>query len=291
MRGRRFWLGLALSALASPLTAATPNDIVTGAPASAWKAIDPEELILLTLEGGRQVVIQLAPRFAPVHVANIRTLARAGWFDGAAVTRVQDNYVVQWARPDGGPTRPAGVGAHPPAEYERPAAGLAFRPLGFRDSYAAETGYADGWPVARDGAAAWLVHCYGMVGVGRDMSPDTGDGTELYTVIGQAPRHLDRNIALVGRVVEGMEWLSARPRGTGPLGFYQDKAEALPIRSARLAGDLPVEQRPRFEMLDQASPVFGQWVQARANRKDDFFIRPAGALDICNAQAPIRRMK
>ncbi|WP_157216513.1 peptidylprolyl isomerase [Flavisphingomonas formosensis] len=289
MKRGRGWLCLALTALAAPLAAATPNDIVAQAPASAWKAIDPHFLIMLTLEDGRQVAIQLTPRFAPIHVANIVTLVRAGWFDGAAVTRVQDNYVVQWARPDAGSQRPAALVRHPPAEYERPAAGLVFRPLGFRDSYAAETGHVDGWPVAREGGAAWLVHCYGMVGVGRDMAPDTGDGTELYAVIGQAPRHLDRNIALVGRIVEGMEWLSARPRGTGPLGFYKDEASALPIRSAKIAADLPAEQRPRFEVLDQTSPAFAQWIHARANRKDDFFVRPAGAVDVCNASTPVRR--
>ena len=48
-----------------------------------------------------------------------------------------------------------------------------------------------------------------MVGVGRDLSPDTGTGGELYAVIGHAPRHLDRNIALVGRIVSGIEHMSA----------------------------------------------------------------------------------
>ncbi len=41
-------------------------------------------------------------------------------------------------------------------------------------------------------------------------------------MIGQAPRHLDRNIALVGRVIEGMPVLAALRRGTGSLGFYDD---------------------------------------------------------------------
>ena len=70
-----------------------------------------------------------------------------------------------------------------------------------------------------------------MVGVGRNYSPDTGSGAELYTVIGHAPRHLDRNIALVGRVIEGMEHLSTLPRGTGDLGFYKTAPERTPIRA------------------------------------------------------------
>ena len=57
------------------------------------------------------------------------------------------------------------------------------------------------------------------VGVGRDDWPDTGSGAELYVVIGQAPRQLDRNIVTVGRVLRGMELLSSLPRGTGAMGL------------------------------------------------------------------------
>ena len=94
----------------------------------------------------------------------------------------------------------------PPAEYDRPLAGLSVRPLGFPDPYAPMVGHAGGWPVGYDpeSGRAWLAHCYAMVGVGRDLAPDTGTGGELYAVIGHAPRHLDLNIALIGRVVEGI---------------------------------------------------------------------------------------
>lgn len=128
-----------------------------------------------------------------------------------------------------------------------------------------------------------------MVGVGRGMPPDTGSGAELYTVIGHAPRHLDRNIALVGRVVEGMEHLSALPRGTAELGFYATAAERTPIRSVRLASELPAAERPRLQYLSTESASFAAYVQARANRRDAFYIRPAGGVDVCNVPVPIRR--
>ena len=86
---------------------------------------------------------------------------------------------------------------------------------------------------------AWLTHCYGSVGVGRDVDSDSGGGTELYAVIGNAPRHLDRNITLVGRVVQGMELLSVLPRGTGALGFYEKAEQRVPIKSIRVAADVP----------------------------------------------------
>lgn len=137
----------------------------------------------------------------------------------------------------------------------------------------------------------WPVHCYGAVGVGRNLSPDTGTGAELYTVIGHAPRHLDRNIAVVGRIIEGIEHLSSLPRGTGQLGFYADPKKRVPIRSIRLGTALPDAEQPRFQYLDTESKAFASYAEARANRRDPFFIKPAGGADICNIPVPVRRVK
>ena len=133
------------------------------------------------------------------------------------------------------------------------------------------------------------IHCYGMVGVGRNLSPDTGTGAELYVVIGHAPRHLDRNIALVGRVIEGIEHLSSLPRGTGPLGFYESAEERVPILSVRMGDE--TSDLPAYEYLDTDGSSFEVYANARANRQDEFFIRPAGGADICNIPVPIRRKK
>ncbi len=278
-----------LLAVAPPPAAPSPAAVVAAAPATAWRVIDADNLLLMDLANGARVALELAPGFAPAHVANIRALARAHWFDGGAVVRVQDNYVVQWSGADDGKPLPAGVAAHPPAEYDRPLAGLAIRPLGYRDAYAPQVGHSDGWPVASDSTSAWLTHCYGMVGVGRDMPPDTGTGGELYAVIGQAPRHLDRNIAVVGRIVDGMEMLTALPRGKGDLGFYTDPKQRLTITRVVLASDLPAGQRPHYEVMRSDAPAFAAYVDARANRRDAFFVRPADAVDLCNAPVPIRR--
>jgi peptidylprolyl isomerase len=281
---------LVLLAAAPPPAIQSPGEIVAAAPASAWRAVDPDNLVLMDLANGGHVAIELAPAFAPAHVANIRALVRGHWFDGNAIVRVQDNYVVQWGGADEKKPLPAGVAAHLPAEYERPRAGLAMRPLGFRDAYAAEVGDADGWPVASDGKSAWLPHCYGMVGVGRDMPPDTGTGAELYTVIGQAPRHLDRNITVVGRVIDGIETMTALPRGTGDLGFYTDPAQRTGIVRARMASDVTAADRPRYQAMRSDAPAFAAYVDARANRRDAFFVRPAGAVDLCNAPVSVRRV-
>ena len=165
------------------------------------------------------------------------------------------------------------------------------------DSYAPTVGFAGGFPVAQTivppaGVDAWPLHCYGMVGVGRGMSPDTGSGAELYTVIGHAPRHLDRNIALVGRVIEGMEHLSSLPRGKGDLGFYaaNEVDKRTPILSVRVVSDLPAGEQPRFQYLSPDGEVFARYTEARANRRDPFFIAPAGGADICNIPVPVRRV-
>lgn len=284
-------LALALIGAANPPTPPTPAGIVAAAPPSAWRKIDSNDLLVMQLKSGSRVVIQLAPEFAPVHVANIRSLARARWWDKATIYRVQDDYVVQWGKNDSKDPLPPGVVSEPPAEYARPIKGLAIRPLGYPDDYAPRAGFANGWPIAFDPRAgtANLVHCYGYVGAGRDLSPDTGTSGELYAVIGHAPRHLDQNIALVGRVVEGIEHLSSLPRGTGDLGFYKNPASAVPIASIRLVSDLPANRQPSFQYLDTSSPAFASYLHARANRQDAFFIRPAGGVDLCNVPIPIRQ--
>ena len=291
----------ALALVAMPVAAAAPPpaqptvaDVESGAPASAWRAVAADDLMLVETAKGT-LTIELAPGFAPAHVAAIRTLVRAGAFTGGAVVRVQDNYVVQFAAKSAVATAAApGVAATAPAlppEYEQPLRAVPFTPLPYPDAYADAAGFSDGWPVARDAGSAWLVHCYGMVGAGRDLPPSTGDGSELYAVIGHAPRHLDRNMAVVGRVIDGIAPFAALPRGTEALGFYKEDGEKLPITGARLASDLPVAARPRFEVLRSDTPAFAALIEARANRREAFFLRPAGRVDVCNVRVPVRRAK
>ena len=187
---------------------------------------------------------------------------------------------------------PAGVTAKPPAEYTRPLKGLTITPLGSPDAYAPGAGFADGWPVAYRAKAGWadLAHCYGSVGVGRDLSPDTGTGGELYAVIGQAPRQLDRNIAVVGRVDRRdrqAELAAARDRGARLL---QGQGAICADRAA--SGWRATCRRPsgrRTNIMDTDSPAFARYLQLRANRHDDFYIRPAGGVDLCNVQVPVRK--
>jgi peptidylprolyl isomerase len=344
-------LPLAAQEAAKP-AALAPSEIVAAAPASDWVAIPAEELLVMTLapdaEGKpRVVVIQLMPApFSQGWVHNIRLFARAKWYDGISVNRVQDNYVTQWGDPNydnpeatGTPKPlPEGLKVMGEVEYLAPFASTMFSvswnygrwpvrtpgmpmavaatpPTLFTDPYSERRSFAFGFPVGFSEKEikepdtrfdpklnhtirynvpdrVYPTHCYGMVGVGRNLSPDTGSGAELYTVIGHAPRHLDRNIALVGRVIEGMQHLSSLPRGSGELGFYTaaEAAKRTPILTVRVASDLPAAEQPRFEYLSTESDTFARYAEAIANRRDPFFIVPAGGADICNIRVPVRRV-
>ena len=278
-----------IAAAPPPAKKLTPTDIVAQMGDEAWRTIPPEDLLVMTLEGGARVVIQLAPDFAPVHVANIRKMAAAGYWQGSTVYRVQDNYVSQWGLGEAERPLPDGVVKVPPHEYWRPAQGMPFLAIKASDPYSKQAGFSGGWPVAtyKDGTAS-LTHCYGAVGVARDLAPDTGSGSELYTIIGHAPRQLDRNIAIVGRVIEGIENLSSLPRGTEKMGFYAKGQVAKPIQSVQLASAMPADTRPSFQYLDNMTVGFAHYVLVRMNRDDDFYRVPAGGADICNIPVPIR---
>ncbi|NUO76322.1 MAG: peptidylprolyl isomerase [Lysobacter sp.] len=299
------WLSpwLLAAALSLPLAAAAADaakprsmqEIIDATKPGDWRALDPRDTLYLTLPRGR-VVIELAPDFAPAHVANIRALARNGYWNGLSINRSQDNFVVQWgdAAEDDKSRKPLGKGtkAKLPAEFARSSDKLPFHVLPDPDGWAPQVGFADGFPAARDPSAksAWLAHCYGMVGAGRDVAADSSNGTELYVVIGQSPRQLDRNITVVGRVVQGMELLSVLPRGTGALGFYENPAQRVPISSIRLAADVAKKDRVAIEVLRTDSAAFDEIVESRRNRRDEWYKQPAGHIDLCNVPLPTREV-
>lgn len=267
------------------------GEILASSPPSGWQPLDPGDLLVMQLPRGR-VVIELASAFAPKTVANIKALVRAHYFDGAAIVRAQDNYVVQWARTDHRPLGSAKGRIAP--EFDRAVGGdTNFVRLPDPDTYAPETGFLGDFPVARDPREhrTWLVHCYGMIGVGRDNAADSGNGSELYAVIGLAPRNLDRNVTLVGRVVEGMEILSTMPRGTGALGFYEKPSQDIAIASIRLASDLPAAQRPKLQALRTDSPAFRALLAERRARPDPWYKHSPGRIGVCNMPLPVRAVK
>ncbi|RDE04955.1 peptidylprolyl isomerase [Sphingomonas aracearum] len=255
-----------------------------------WRPIPDDEVLVMTLAGDRQVVIRLAARHAPEHVANIRRLALAHWWDATSVYRVQENWVAQWGgNPSDAETKPlpAGVLAAVTPEFDIAAFAPAQR-MTRPDPYSTASGItADGWPVATDGKAAWLPHCYGAVGVARDADPTSGSGAELFTPIGQSARRLDRNYTVVGRVIEGMRFLSGLPRSDAPMGVYATPGERLPIVSVRLASELPANQRPHFDYRAADNPRFAAAIAARETPKPPMV--GLGGASVCDVGLATRR--
>jgi cyclophilin family peptidyl-prolyl cis-trans isomerase len=298
-------LALASSLLALPALAEqdkptpTAKEILAKSTPAEWRTPDPQNLLLMQLPTGR-VVIELAPDFTPRHAANIRTLVRSHYFDGLAIIRVQDNFVTQWGDPNddenGDKSRIRSLGKASktlPPEFTRAIdPKLPWTALPDGDVYAPEVGFSEGFPVGRDPASGqeWVAHCYGTVGVARDVAPETGSGSSLYAVIGQA-RRLDHNLAVAGRVLEGMPLLSGLPRGPEPMGFYANPQQRVTIASVRLAADMPAKDRPAIQVLRTDSASFAALVEAKRNGRNAFYPKPAGKVDLCSIDVPVREAK
>lgn len=281
---------LAPHAQADPAPPAKPTsaEVLAQATEADWEQIPAEDLLVMRV-ADREVVMELSPAFAPKNVQNLLTLVDQRYFDGLAVVRSHDNYVVQWADPAEAPQGSRSLGAAKETvkgEFDRPARKHAMTPLAATDAYADQVGVVDGMPVASDGRRIWLTHCYGMVGVARGNEPDSGNGSSLYVVTGHAPRHLDRNITLVGRVIDGIEVLSAMPRGTGPLGFYESPDQYHLIESVRRVSELPQADRPRWYRLRTDTPTFHALVESKRSRQEDWFLHDAGRIGLCNVPLP-----
>ena len=276
----------------TPAPPTMPEVLASSSP-SDWQRLDPADTLVLDLPGGR-VIMALAPEFAPDHVDNIKALVAERFYDDLVVVRSQDNYVVQWGDPaedpaERKPVKKARVSLEP--EFDRALSDdLPVTLLADGDSYAPQVGFAGGFPVAVDPKAdrMWLTHCYGMVGVGRDVAPDSGNGGEMYVVIGHAPRHLDLNVTLVGRVVQGIEVLSTLPRGTGPLGFYEAPEQFIEIESMRLGSEIPEAEWQDLEVLRTDSATFKALIASRRNRHESWFTSPTGHIGLCNVPLPVR---
>jgi peptidylprolyl isomerase len=287
-------LALALPAVAEEAKKSpTPKELLARAAPAEWRTPDPQNLVYMDLPQGR-VIIELAQDWSPLHAANIRTLIREHYFDGTQIIRVQDNFVTQWVDPDGDDKKKAkSLGSAKetlaPEFTRKGGKAYPFTKLPDGDVYATEVGFSEGFPVARDGKGeAWIAHCYGTVGVARDTGAETGNGSSLYAIIGQAPRNLDRNLAVAGKVIKGMEILSAYPRGGEPMGFYDKPEQRVTIKSVRLAADVPEAERTPIQVLRTDSKTFAAVIEAKRNRHDDFYTRPAGRIDLCNISVPVR---
>jgi peptidylprolyl isomerase len=287
---------IACALVAGPAGADSPS----GPPQAAWRTVSPDNLVLIDTRYG-EVAVELAPAFAPGHVARLRALIRAHFYDGQSFYRVIDGFVAQGGvGEDTASTkvRDASLEKKWPklkAEFDRPIGrDVVFTPLGNPDLFAPEVGHVDGFPVGRDtkDGRMWILHCPGTFAFARDNGDDTAT-TEFYIVIGEAPRRLDRNLTAFGRVLEGMQYLQKLQRGDPDVdsGVIQDPARRDPIIRMRLASDIPVKERPVFRVLRTDSPAFADIKTKRRHPAPEFYHRPPLAnLDVCAVPVPVKRL-
>jgi len=260
----------------------------TGSAASepTWREIAPDNLVFMELSEGR-VTIELNPRFAPETVKQFRKLAQERFYNGLSFYRVIDGFVAQ-----GGDGSDLGALSNAPlikAEFEADwSDDMPFTSAQKPELFAPETGFIDGFPAARDLSTkkAWLTHCPGVVAMARNDDPDSSR-TDFYIVIGQAPRYLDRNMNIFGRVIDGMELVQKIRRGKAKEnGIIQDELASSRILSLKLAADIPAEDRLSAYVMDTSSKGFEQLLDQRRKRKQKFFYnKPPRVLDVC--QVPL----
>jgi len=247
-----------------------------------WREVDPDNLVFMDLLEGR-VTIELNPVFAPETVKQFRRLVQERFYDGLSFYRVIDGFVAQ-----GGDGSDLGEVSNVPlidAEFEiSPPEDMVFTRVQKNDLFAPETGFVDGFAAARDPAEekTWLAHCPGIVAMARNDDPDSSR-TDFYIVLGQAPRYLDRNMNIFGRVIDGMEAVQKIRRGkTVDNGIIEDETATSRIRSMRLAADIPEDQRLSAYVMDTTSEGFEDLLDSRRNRKQRFFHqKPPKVLDVC----------
>jgi peptidylprolyl isomerase len=170
---------------------ASAAGLVLAAPALAQDA-DPENTIFLDLKPGR-VVIKLLPDVAPKTVAQIKTLARQGFYDGTPFHRVIEGFMAQGGDPTG-----TGTGGSK----------LPDLPL----------------------EASQRHFVRGVCGMARSSSPNSGN-SQFFIMFAPAPS-LDGNYTIWGQVTRGMEYVDQIKRGSGDGGTVSSPDRIVHMRVA-----------------------------------------------------------
>ena len=270
-----------------------------------WNALDPDNTVYLETADGT-AVITLNPDFAPETVRQVKRLLGEQFYRGLSFYRVIEGFVAQGG--DESDMDPGQIQQTLPAEFEidwpikpddKDAAKdwmeMSWTPVQSDEMFAPFTGFIDGFPAARDskkGGKAWLTHCPGTVAMARNEDPDSG-GTDFYIVIGQAPRYLDRNLTVFGRVVWGMDIVQRIKRGPAlENGIIEEDLDRTWIKRMRLASSLDEQERLDIYVADTNSKGFIKMLKQRRNRSDKWFYRkPPKVLDVCQVPVPVRHEK
>ena len=273
-----------------PSKVRTTAEILQASAASDWRVPDPEDLLYLDLAPGR-VVIELAPAFAPEHATNIRALVRQNYFDGLTINRSRTilwcSGAIRMAHRDLGSAQPR---CRPSSRSRRPRrchgsrcpTPTALRPRRVQHRFS-------GGPRPR---ARRRVACTLLWHGGRRARERAGQRQRCGTLRRDRPRTRPARSQHRRRRArdQGHRVTVDSARGTGALGFYETPAERTSIVSMRVAADLPPSRSATSSSC--CGPIratFAALIEARRNRRDDWYQVPAGYVDLCNVPLPVRQ--
>ena len=285
----------------SACAAEAPQDTVTplvtstaktgfDAPTSAWRDVDPENLLVIDTVYG-QIGVELYPEIAPRHVAQVKALTRQSFYDMITFHRVIDGFMNQTGDPKGDGT---GDSAMPDIEAEflfRRPPSMPIELISARKTPTGEVGvgFYKALPIASQPAAqamltkdgkveAYGIHCSGVTSMARSQNPNSAN-SQFFLMRGTA-EHLDRNYSIWGSTVYGREHLTKFK-----VGVKGDDASFVPdvMRKVRIAADIPESERPRIQTLKVDSPAFDQYLTTQKGASGNY-------PDICDITIPNRKL-
>ena len=261
-------LALALAALAAVGGARAQTDpAATAATVPDWRSLDPQNTLVIDTTKGR-VIVEMAPRIAPLAVARIKALTRRGYYDGSIFYRVLKGYMAQTG--DKGARTFKSDLPDLKAEFSFQ---IAFADYAKTGTVAdGEVGMLGSLPVKTAGGKSWALFCPGSAAMPHYDNPDSAN-SQLFFMRTIAPA-LDGTFTVWGRVIQGQEAVDAIENGEPP---------AAPDRMTRVRvlADMPAAERPALEVMDARGPAFRALLAKTGEEKGPYF-------NLCDVQVPVR---
>ena len=216
----------------------------------AWRAVDPENLVVMETSKG-QIVIELLPVVAPVHVQRFKDYVRAGLYDSTEFHRVIKGFMAQGgdvAAAHGADKMLGSMDAE--FIFRRDPAVTPMDTIGPADS--ADGGFHLGFPMAtqpgflaemsKDGLVeSWIPHCPGILSSARTDNANSADAQ--FFLISDKGQHLDYKYTAKGRALTGLDVIQSIKLGPGREGFPIANPDV--VMTVKMAADLPETERPK----------------------------------------------
>ncbi|PCK30957.1 peptidylprolyl isomerase [Pseudoalteromonas piscicida] len=258
--------------------AKSPSEVLAAAEPKDWQQLDPENILKIDLQTG-PVYVALNPELAPNHVANIKALAREGFYNNLSMYRFVENFVAQGGDMSDKKVPQKGKKAVAAEFYYPTDTKLAITPINAVDGYAPRTGFRNGFAVAQNeaGTKTWMTHCVGAFAMARTNEVNSG-GTEFYITL-TPQRYLDKNTTVFGQLLAGMEHVQHLDRAPTKGQAYNV------INAVSVLAD--IQGAPSFKRLKTETPIFSALIAARKNRAGDWFVDTPDHTDVCSVPVPV----